>query len=363
MNQKRSKVREQGDRKRNKNKLFIKTFLITVGVFSLLVLSGWVFIRVWVRPPDIPQITAVDLDSAASLPAEGNEEDLSVGGGLHAPEGFTSEDRKESFYTFLIVGKDEGVSMDTIMIASYDGVNETASIVGIPRDSLVNVKRRVKKINAAYAAGTLYGGGKDGGIDQLKREIKTIIGFTPDFYVMVDLEAFVKIVDTVGGLEVDVPFDMNYDDADLHIHIRKGRQTLDGNEALHFARYRKGNNSKDTISDYQRIENQQALIKAGLSALMKPANLLRISDFIEIFDENVYSDIKVENMLWFAEQMSKVRGTDALSTYTLPTIGTSGPPSYYEYLDAPSIAELVNETINPYKKNIEVKDLDIITSG
>ena len=366
-NTRRNKNSNNGVRRKSKTSIFIKTLLISLFVFTALIASGWIIIRSIIKPPVIPpdvEASIPNLDDVAFLPPEGEEEDKYIGNGLRAPEGFTADDRKEQFYTFLIVGMDEGINTDTIMVASYDAINKEANIISVPRDSLVNVKRRVKKINSAYAAGTLNDGGKAGGVEQLKRELKTIIGFVPDFYVCINLDAFVKIVDAVNGVDVDVPLDMKYDDPeqDLHIDIKQGLQHLNGEEALKFARYRKGNNSRNIIGDYERIENQQAVIKAMLVKLMNPSNIVKIPEFINIFNDNVYSDIKTENMLWFAEQLNGIKGTDALSTYTMPTNGTSGLPMYYEYLDESAIVELINKTINPYKKDIEAKDLDIITA-
>lgn len=340
-------------------------FIKVLTVISILTIACVVIIKSMIKPPIIPQYSEdriSNYDDIAFLSPERAKEDMFIGNDLNTPEGFTIEDRKEQFYTFLIVGLDGGINTDTIMIASYDGINKKANIISISRDSMVNVKRQVKKINAAYPAGTLNGGGREGGIKQLKREVKTIIGFMPDFYVCVDLDAFVKIVDAVGGVDVNVAFDMKYDDPmqNLHTDIKKGEQLLNGENALKFARYRKGNDSQTTISDYERMENQQAIIKATLAKLLKPANILKIPEFIDIFTENVYSDIKTENMLWFAEQLNKIKGTEALSTHTMPTIGTSGLPMYYEYLDKSVIVELVNRTINPYKKDIRASHLDII---
>jgi len=68
-------------------------------------------------------------------------------------------------------------------------------------------------------------------------------------------------------------------------------------------------------------------------------------------------------MLWFAGQLNRIKGTEALSTYIMPTNGTSGLPMYYEYLDENEIVDLINRTINPFKKDISVRDLDIIISG
>ena len=355
--------------KQSKMTLFRVCVLIFLSCTFIFLSIIYIFISS-IAPPEIPVNplipvhSNVDINDPAFLLPEGHEADLLIGGGMFAPEGFTSEDRKELFYTFLIMGLDEGVNVDTIMVASYDGVNKKANIISIPRDSLVNVQRNVRKINAAYPAGTLRGGGRAGGIAQMQREVMTIIGFVPDFYILIDLDAFVKIIDAVGGVEIDVPFHMRYDDPfqGLHIDIAAGRQRLDGANALNFARYRMGNRGFRAISDYQRIEHQQMVVREVLNNLLQPANILRIPEFIAIFNENVHSNLTTGNMIWLASQLTEISGTEALSTYTMPTSGSLRLAFWYEILDAPAIVDLVNRTINPYIKDIELSDLDIITS-
>jgi len=362
-------------RKKNKSRgrLFIKTFLITTLILAALIFSGGVFLLNWIKPPEIAAQSADDSDldddwvDVASIPLHADEADRFVGGVLIGAENFSSSDRKKDFYTFLIFGTDKvGYNTDTIMVASYDAVNKAANIISIPRDTLVNVKRTVKKINAAYGAGFLYEGGHEGGIDQLKREISTLIGFLPDYYVMINLNAFVKIVDAVGGIDIYNPYNMNYDasDQDLYIHIPKGQHHLYGEEALKFARYREGNNNVGGISDLQRIENQQTVINAVLEKVLKPENIAKIPEFIDIFNENVSSDLETENMLWFAAQINEIRGTEALNMYTLPSGGSINHKTrgWYSYLDEAAVLELVNRTINPYTKDIEAGNLNIITA-
>jgi anionic cell wall polymer biosynthesis LytR-Cps2A-Psr (LCP) family protein len=126
------------------------------------------------------------------------------------------------------------------------------------------------------------------------------------------------------------------------------------------ARYRISGGQEYAISDYERIENQQALIKALADKLLTPGSLARVPEFINIFNENVHSNLKIENMVWFAEQLNKIRGSDSLSMHTMPTSGGSGPPMYYEYLDKEAVAALINETVNPYVDDISVDTLDII---
>jgi LCP family protein required for cell wall assembly len=330
--------------------------LITLAALAVVTVTVVVILINTAKPPDIPQATP-------AAPHElSHENDATPEPGPAAPEDVTVSGRKDLFYTFLIFGIDDGVSTDTIMVASYDGVAREANVISIPRDSMVNVGRSVKKINGAYPIGTLNGGGRAGGIEQLKQEVSTIIGFTPDFYICVNLRAFVRIINALGGLEIDVPMRMRYEDPyqDLSIDIQKGLQTLNGENALKFARYRQGSDGGKTITDYQRIENQQTVIKAALDKLLKPANILKIPEFIGIFTDNVYTDLTAEDMLWFASEISNIKGTEALSVYTMPTTGNSGAPMWYEYLDGPAIVELLNETINPYNRPIQLKDLEIV---
>jgi len=357
-----SKVNAKIQKRKKKQMLFVKAMIISTLVFTVFASAGMFFLQIS-TPPEIPvqppaADTADDHTKIAFYTPKSDNVDEAAGDNLHAPVGFTSEDRKDLFYTFLIFGLDEGVNTDTIMVASYDGVNKEAHIVSIPRDAKVNVRRNLKKINAAFPVGQLGGAGFEGGVEQLKREVKTIIGFTPDFYVCVDFDAFIKIVDAVGGIEVYVPISMELRDPyqDLSISIPKGEQLLNGEDALKFARYRRG---RIVISDYQRIENQQAVIKALLEKLLQPASILRIPEFIEIFNENVRTDVRLTDMPWFAYQLNEVRDTDALNTHTLPISGTSGLPMYYEHIDRNATVELINATINPFKIDIQAKDLDI----
>jgi LCP family protein required for cell wall assembly len=211
--------------------------------------------------------------------------------------------------------------------------------------------------------GTLNGGGREGGINQLRREIKTLVGFVPDYYILVDFNAFVRMVDTLGGIEVDVPFNMVYDDPhqNLSINLISGYQTLYGEDALKFARYRLGNDRSRTITDYQRINNQQAVIQAVLDKLLRPHSIIRIPEFIDIFNDHVHTDIKLHEMAWFGEQFNEIRlSQSALQTYTLPTTGTSGRPYWYELPDEDAIVELVNRTVNPFVRDITTADLDIV---
>ena len=356
---------------------FLKSLMLTLLVALILVLSFSIYsIYRAVVPPEIPALTQRDplpvlnpLPTAAesqrpdSVEPTGYAEDPVWDDNLAAPERFTDDDRRDNVFTFLIIGLNEGRNANTVMVASYDATAREAHLISIPRDSLINVNRTGRKLSSSYLAGAAAGRGRDGGIRTLMRDVRTIIGFEPDFYILIDYAAFYSIIDTVGGIEIYVPFHMRYTDQfqNLDIDIPAGIQHMDGETALHFARFRRANRGYQSINDYQRIENQQAVINAVISQLLRPQSILRIPEFVDIFNEYVHTDLTHGNMLWFARELNRIRGTDALSTHTAPMLGTSGEPMWYEILNARGIVELVNDTINPFYREIELRDVSIIT--
>jgi len=355
--------------------IFTKALAVTLSILTMFFTAGWLvlanvpeeipFFGSLLTPPEIPVMvyTLETNDNDFSNDSLSNNSFSANGEKLNAPRVFADEDRKELFFTFLIVGLDDGGSnTDTIILASYDGVNKEANLISVQRDSKVNVSWSPKKINSVYAVGTQKGGGREGGIEQLKGEIKKIVGFSPDFHILVDMKAFKQIIDAVGGVDVYAGGNMVYDDSaqNLHINISAGNNHLDGKAALEFSRYRKGNYGNYEIGDTGRIKNQQQVISSVAERILMPENIRKMSEFLDIFTEYVYSDLSMTNMMWFAEQINKIKETDALTMNTLPTNGTSRDGYWYEFLDADAIVELVNDTINPYTIDIESSDLNII---
>jgi len=286
---------------------------------------------------------------------------------------------KPSFHTFLIIGIDQGGNVDLLMVAAYDALTQQTSLISIPRDIQVipYVNRRPAKIVNAYNFGRAGGRGHDEGIRRLKREVESIIGFTPDFYVMLEYALIERVIDAVGGVDVYVWRDMIHHDStpgmQLHINLRRGQQRLNGEQAIHFARFRTSNLGYQdangnyvygpSISDYQRIENQQAVLHAFVRQLNSPSTILRIPEFINAYNEHLRTNMTLGYMLWFGtEFMNAQGGFERIETYTLPTRGTSGAPSWYELPDPEAIVELVNNTVNPFTTPITVDMLRIHTN-
>lgn len=327
--------------------------LIVVAVLLALVLAAVVACQsLFVKP---------DLD--AKKP-DTEEEELDYGDGVRPRS--SGERKSEDFYTVLILGRDTGGggNTDTMLLASYDVTNQKATVMSIPRDTMVNVDWDVKKINSVY---NMNGGG-DKGIKALYQEISQLVGFEPDYQVVVEWEAVGEIVDAMGGVYFDVPRDMDYEDPyqDLSIHIKKGYQKLNGEQAMGVVRFRDGKNGYNN-GDIGRIETQQAFLKAVIEQMLQIQNMTKISQFAKVFQENVTTDLSFQNILWFAQKaiFGGLKVED-VNFVTMPYKGVSAWSRYYHqnlsYVVpvADELLELVNNELSPFKEVFTLSDLDIM---
>lgn len=338
--------------------------MIILLVLPILFLSGFAFSAYLSRPPELPTQDEVitseipEEETETEEPTEETTEELEeetaeepTNQTEQEPPARPAKVYKDNFYTFLVTGIDnEGYHTDTIMVVSLDTAAKKVNFVSVPRDTQVDVDREHKKINAAYA----YGGTKE-----LKRELESILGFAPHYYIRVDLEAFTKLVDAVGGVEFDVPQDMDYDDSsqDLYIHLVEGQQLLDGDQALQLVRFRGYFNA-----DLGRMQTQQNFLKALAKEVLTPASILKIPTFLDIFQQNVKTDISLRDLQWFAQQAIKLNPATDITMQTLPHSDDGGSylGVYYLFLSPEGVVNMVNKTINPYTTDITLEDVNII---
>ncbi len=262
---------------------------------------------------------------------------------------------KEGFYNILIVGTDDdGMRTDTIMIARMDVNDHSVAIMSIPRDTLIESAMAVPKINGAYS----YVGMGEKGINNLKSHLATLLGFEVDGYALIDLDAFVELVDLVGGVEFDVPMKMQYSDPaqDLYIDLEAGLQTLDGEHAMQLVRYRKGY----ATQDLERTKVQQQFLKALAKKCLRMVNLPKLGEIAEIFTENVTTDLTVGNIAYFGQELLQC-DFDQMYTYTLEGEGVyiDGLSYYALYLE--NTLRAVNAYFNPYETEINAGHVVILT--
>ena len=245
------------------------------------------------------------------------------------------------------------------MVCVYDADAATLNVLSIPRDTCVNVisnpeLSETKKINSVYSRME---------IDGLKDAVSGIMGFPIDSYVMVGTRAFTQLVDTIGPIYFYVPYDMNYDDPtqDLHIHFNEGYHYLYGADALKVVRWRQ-NNDGTNYGDIARIETQQNFLKTVAKQCLSLSNLTsNLDNYVEIFKNNVKTDLTTGNLAWYGKQFLSM-SMDDIHFHTIPSNYNDSIRGFaYGTILVDEWLELLNESFKIYDQPIVERDLDIIT--
>ena len=202
-------------------------------------------------------------------------------------------------FRVLLLGVSTDISSkltDTIIVASYNPKNQTANLLSIPRDTYIGTNRNkadsYDKINSLYQKGP----------EKILEEVNEITGLDIKYYVVIETGALVDLVNAIGGVDFDVPIDMDYDDPtqDLHIHLKSGMQKLNGNQAEQVVRFRHNNNGTTYSSEYGnndigRMKTQRAFLTQVLKQTINLKNIFKINELIDIAYKNVQTNINVDN--------------------------------------------------------------------
>ena len=221
----------------------------------------------------------------------------------------------------------EGGRSDMMLVARLDFENNRIGAVSIPRDTLHRMRPyRKQKINAYHAIG-----GADLSADAVESMLP---GVTIDRTVVLNFDAFVDIVDILGGVDIYVPKDMKWDDdwGDLHIDLKKGRQHLDGYEAMGFARFR------HTDSDYERQKRQKDLMVALKQKMM--TNVFQAGNVadksLELFG-NAFESNEMASLIRFVKSVE----THNITMGQVPVVEV--PDTYDLELDRRNVEDVLAE--------------------
>lgn len=305
-------------------------------------------------------ITTAPPDTLGNLPSDPNATPLLTD---------TPEREIGRYYTLLVVGIDQlNANTDTIMLVRYDAVEYKANIISIPRDTLVNVSYPVKKINAVYS----YAQGKgEDGIQALMDAVEGICGFRPDSYVCINTEVFKTSIDTLGGVFFEVPVDMNYDDYSdqnndgvtdyvFSIHVQKGYQLLNGENALGVFRFRQNNDGTGyAMGDIERLETQHALIKAVAQQGLQLKNITKLIEIAGIVYNDSETNMTNGNLQWYASEFLKMSMED-INISTMPTTGAWINGLAYVTINKDEWLTIVNGQLNPMKNPMSAEDCSIV---
>ena len=326
-----------------RTKIALLMLFISIILFSVVLL-------LFIKPADDepittsqnePDVTTTPAPTVTPTPKVDNEEVAPP-----EPEGLTN---KQKYYktlvepgskNILLIGQDAVYhAYDSIIVLNIDDKNKTMKLINFPRDTYVDYNDKIlkafkeadpenaadpsiQKLNAAHAiAISLKYGSEDGRFGQKGNTVyamnfwadllEEVFEITIDDYLIIQTSGFREIVDFFGGVYINVPIYMNYEDPeqDLYIHLDSGYQLLNGEQAEGFVRFRQGYTPEGefkTYSVYFRQKNQNEFLKAFFEQHVTLNNLARVGDFADVISKNVKTSVKGTEVFQYANIMQKI---------------------------------------------------------
>ena len=257
----------------------------------------------------------------------------------------------------LIMGIDDGDSedfdkpakrTDAMMVASFDPENNKVALVSLPRDTRVEIPGESghDKVNAAYAYG---------GVKLAEKTVANLLKIPIHYYIVANWQGFIDIVDILGGVDLYVEHNMNYEDpyANLEIHIKQGYQHLDGKEAGKYVRFR-----HDELGDIGRVQRQQKFLKALAGEFFNIGNVVKFPVLLNTISKYVDTDMDALTMIRAANSFKLFGGERMRSEMLYGNFRTIGGISYWA--TSPNMIQLTLDKLEIPHGVIPGADKDIL---
>ncbi len=249
-------------------------------------------------------------------------------------------------------GKEYGgaIRTDALLLATFNKDSKTVKLLSIPRDTYtyIPIEKKKDKITHAHAFGSAKNG-KNGGPQASIDAVEKLMNVPVDYFVKFNFKSFIKIVDDLGGIEVDVPVEFTEQDSNDNaeaIHLEKGVQKLNGEEALALAR------TRHIDSDAMRGQRQQLVIEAILKKLTSVGSVTKVGNIIDDINGQFVTNLTFDDMLSFYKYGSdseieklQIQGDDCYMEKGDDTCSKSagGGRTYYYNPDKKELAKVTND--------------------
>ena len=336
--------------------------IVFIMVILTLVVIGMVYMSVMNYKPRLRHDDEIPFETISedyTVPDDGDEKPMKTSTGKYK----RSDD---DFYTFLLLGKDHiAMNTDVIMVISFNITNDEIAIMQIPRDTYMELNGTPHKINSVYAA--LYSAARRNGdddpvmsgLDAFADLLQKNLNVKIDYRAFMYLDGFRNIIDVIGGVAIDVPYNMYYSDPDqdLHIDLKAGPTVLDGAQAEQFIRYRSGY----IEGDIGRVNAQKIFMSALLNQIKDSLTVTKIPKIASEVIKNIKTEISLNDTVYFAKQGLGADISNAVM-FTLPgrdarADGDSG--AWYYIMYRADTLNLINRYFNVYTEEITDSIFDI----
>lgn len=264
---------------------------------------------------------------------------------INGNEGILTDDainKEDGQYLILMVGVDKNgddddntdfTRTDTIMLVSADTKTGEMELLSIPRDSRVKIRDKFDKVNHAHAFG---------GIELTMQTLRQFLGLDIDYYVQINYQALINIVDALGGVDYDVPEGVVIDKG--KVQIKPGPNHLDGNEVMWYLRTRNIYNN----GDIGRVNTQQAFVKAMVDEMVKKSKDMNLMAFISNYLRYVKTNLPMTAMFDLAGNINNF-SSDKMSTHTVPGMEQTIYGTSYWIPDYEKTWQIVDENYANFK--------------
>ena len=237
-----------------------------------------------------------------------------------------------------------------MMLLYLDGSEGRVGLLSLPRDTLtITDEGRRAKLNSAYGRN---GCGEEG-MEWTMTYVERTIGYRPDGYILVDMELVPKIVDLMGGVNVHLDHHIRVHTDGVEVYVPAGDAHLNGEEVLATLRYRAGYAN----ADLGRVQVQRMVITECMKQWVNPAKLALLPEALDLIEAESLTDLSVNNFLWIGKTI--LTGMDDMTSDTLPGYADMRGGASYFILYPDQVAQLINDSYNPYTTVIDADDLDI----
>jgi LCP family protein required for cell wall assembly len=198
-------------------------------------------------------------------------------------------------YVFLLLGTDKKIDVnrtDTIILIFLDTKNFQVDALSVLRDTHIAwSKKKNRKLNSVYAYDFFKHKDDRHAVEATRTTIEKLLAVKIDYFIKIDLNSFIEIIDLIGGVDIYVDKNMKYDDfkQDLHIRLKKGHQHLDGDKAQQFVRYR-----RDLDGDRSRAGRQQRFIRAVIKQIMKPSVAIQLPEIAHASLKKITTNVEFD---------------------------------------------------------------------
>lgn len=219
----------------------------------------------------------------------------------------TADPKFDGYTNILILGVDDSIRQeaDTILVLSFSNDTGKSRIISIPRDTWITMQGNSGRI------GTIYGWG---GVNRMVKEVSRLLSISIHQYVIIDMATFAELIDVLGGLDIYVEENMDYDDetAGLSIHIGQGYQHLSGEEVQKYLRYR-----GEKLGDVGRVQRQQKFIKALYAKVLQLDTIPKLPAIADIFRNRMETSAEIFDSAHLANVLRRM-SSDPPTTLMLP---------------------------------------------